>query len=75
MKGLFIYKDSGIFDKTHIRLTTRKMVLSWFRQAGLETILVRHQIKRTREKIFSFLTLGLMKDFFASQIIVIGKKP
>lgn len=72
--GYIPYEKYGLFDQTHIRITTRKLVLQWFRQAGLRPIAVKYQLKRTREKIFACLSLGLLKDFFAGQIILVGEK-
>jgi len=74
LKGYISYTNYGLFDKTHIRITTRKMVFHWFQQVGLKPITVKYQLKRTREKIFSCLSLGLLKDFFAGQIILLGEK-
>lgn len=72
--GYIPYEKYGLFDQTHIRITTRKLVLQWFRLAGLRPIAVKYRMKRTREKIFSCLSLGLLKDFFAGQIILVGEK-
>lgn len=72
--GRMNYEDAGILDSTHLRITTRKMVLDWLEQAGLEPIMCKHVMYLRREKLLSACFLGLAKDFMARQIRVVGRK-
>ncbi len=79
-KQLFIdghirYADAGIFDITHVRITTRKMIEEWFGLVGLQTDAIDYRLWRRKEKYISYLTLGLFKEFLASQVILRGIKP
>ena len=72
--GQIKYEDAGILDFTHLRITTRKMVLEWFKWAGLEPLLCDKVIFRRREKLISACFLGLARDFLARQILIVGRK-
>jgi 2-polyprenyl-3-methyl-5-hydroxy-6-metoxy-1,4-benzoquinol methylase len=74
IRGRIEYVEAGILDKTHIRITTRKMVQDWFKQSGLEVVSVRHIIHGRKNKIISSCTFGLLKEFIAEQIGIVGKK-
>lgn len=73
VSGCINYVDSGILDRTHIRLTTRKMVLSWFELMGLKSQKCNFLLGPKR-KVFSFFTAGILKDFLAKQVVLVGKK-
>lgn len=68
------YKDAGILDRTHLRITTRKMVLDWFDQLGLGLCSCTYIINRRRDKLISALLLGLAREFIASQVGLVGRK-
>ena len=68
------YVDGGILDRTHLRITTRKMVLEWFDQVGLQISDCRHIIWGRRYKLISACLFGLAKEFISSQIICVGRK-
>ncbi len=74
VRGHVRYKDAGILDRTHLRITTRKMVLEWFEQAGLSLSSCTYIIYRRRDKLLSGLLLGLVREFIASQIDLVGRK-
>jgi 2-polyprenyl-3-methyl-5-hydroxy-6-metoxy-1,4-benzoquinol methylase len=73
--GHIRYKDAGILDRTHLRITTRKMVTEWFNQAGIEPTICRYAIHRRRDKLLSACLLGLFVEFIAVQIVLVGRKP
>jgi len=73
VRGHIKYVDAGILDRTHLRITTRKMVLDWFDQVGIKPVSCYYHIHRRRHKLIS-ACLGLAKEFVASQIICVGKK-
>lgn len=73
VKGDVSYEDSGIFDRTHLRLTTRRMVTDWCTAAGLtveETVYAMNRSKRA----LSTLMLGLPNEVFGSQVLMRAKK-
>lgn len=75
LRGQVEYADAGIFDRTHLRLTTRKMVQQWFGEIGLRTDAVDYRLWRRREAYLSAATLGLFREFLAYQVILRGIKP
>lgn len=75
LRGWVPYAQAGIFDRTHVRLTTRKMVCDWFRQTGLLPVSCEYRISRRREKLISACLFGLACEFLASQLILTGRKP
>jgi len=74
LRGRVHYRDAGILDRTHLRMTTRKMVQQWFREAGIESVRYKYINNRRRAKLIAALFLGLAQEFTAVQIGVIGKK-
>lgn len=74
VKGQIRYQEAGILDKTHLRITTRKMVLEWFFKTGLKPIKYHYVVSGWRRRIISSCFLGLAREVIASQIVVIGQK-
>lgn len=72
--GHIRYEDAGILDRTHLRITTRKMIIEWFDQVDLELCSYTYIIHRRRDKLMSAVLLGLAREFIASQIGLIGIK-
>ena len=72
IRGHIQYVDAGILDRTHLRITTRRMVVDWLSQVGLHTVSWTYKITRRRDKIISAVCLQLAAEFIARQIIVIG---
>ncbi len=72
--GHIRYKDAGILDRTHLRITTRKMVLDWFDQLSLRLCSCTYVIQRRRDKLISALLLRLAREFIASQVWLVGRK-
>ena len=72
--GHIRYKDAGILDRTHLRITTRKMVLDWFDQLSLRLCSCTYIIYRRRDKLISALLLRLAQEFIASQVCLVGRK-
>ena len=72
-KGHIEYCDAGILDRTHLRITTRKMVEKWFIDNQIK--LVSYDgILGPKRKLVSFLTFGLLKDFLFKQVVLVGQK-
>ncbi len=68
------YVEEGILDRTHLRITTRKMVLEWFEAAGINLVNVKYYLARRRDKLASACLFGLVKEFIATQIHLVGTK-
>jgi len=74
VRGHVRYKDAGILDRTHLRMTTRKMVLAWFEQAGLKLVQWKYINNGKKAKLISACFLWLAQEFTTVQIGVIAKK-
>jgi len=75
VRGCIRYSDAGILDRTHLRITTRKMVLGWFDEVGLIPVSQEYRFLGRRNKLLSACLLGTAKEFLAHIVICIGKKP
>jgi len=72
--GQVHYVDAGIMDRTHLRITTRKMVLEWFELAGVRLTFLKYGIPGRRNRLVSAALLGMFREFIATQIVVVGRK-
>jgi 2-polyprenyl-3-methyl-5-hydroxy-6-metoxy-1,4-benzoquinol methylase len=75
VKGHVIYRDNGILDRTHLRITTLRTVLDWFDKAGLVLTNYHYSIMGRRNRLISMCLLGLAREFLANQIGLVAKKP
>lgn len=75
LRGHCEYVDAGILDRTHLRITTRKMAEQWFRDVGLTADVVRYRLQRRRDKYVSAATFGLFREFLSPQVLLRGIKP
>jgi methionine biosynthesis protein MetW len=73
IQGRVTYADAGILDRTHVRITTRKLVEEWCRELGLELVSATYEMWR-RERWLSALTCGMLREFLARQIIIVAQK-
>jgi 2-polyprenyl-3-methyl-5-hydroxy-6-metoxy-1,4-benzoquinol methylase len=74
IRGHVQYKEAGILDHTHLRITTRKMVHKWFDLLGLDTIICKTSITRRRDVILSKALFGLIDDFLGPQVFAVARK-
>ncbi len=74
LQGHIRYTDAGIFDRTHLRITTRRMVEEWFGVVGLRTDKVNYRLWRRRNELLDTCTLRLFREFLAYQVILRGVK-
>jgi len=74
VRGVIPYADEGIFDRTHVRITTRRLVQGWFRECGLAITEKRFPIWSRRNRLLARGSLGLLNEFVARQVIVRGVK-
>ena len=70
-------KDSGIFDRTHVRFFARRDMVRLLESAGLEVLEVRPYYSRSRS--IRALSLGLslyvFRAYFARQYLLVGRLP
>ena len=66
-------RNAGIFDRTHLQLTTRRRVQWWVREAGATVTRVSYPITSRKVRFLSRLTLGLLNEFLSKQVIVVGQ--
>lgn len=74
VRGHVVYKDAGILDKTHIRITTRRTVLEWFEKVGLVLTNYHYSIPGRRNRLISACLFGLVREFMATQIGFVARK-
>lgn len=75
-KGEFRYKpEGGILDDTHIRFFTSKSIVRMYNEQGFE--IVMHEgikpCKSWKEKLFIFLSFGILKDARFKQFATVAK--
>jgi methionine biosynthesis protein MetW len=75
VRGRIRYTEWGILDRTHLRITTRRMVLDWFQGTGILPRSVTYRMHRRREQWMSHAMLGLAREFLARQVILVGTAP
>ncbi len=75
VRGHVHYKDAGILDRTHIRITTRKTALDWFEKVGLVLMNYHYSIPGRRNRLISVCLFGLVREFMANQIGLVARKP
>lgn len=70
-------KDSGIFDRTHLRFFAKKDMVALLRGAGLEIVTVRPYFTRYRLLRAAALVASLyvFRDYYARQFLLVGRKP
>ncbi|MGC1274996.1 MAG: methionine biosynthesis protein MetW [Planctomycetaceae bacterium] len=74
LKGHVRYTDSGIFDRTHVRMTTCRMVEEWLGLVGLVRTGLNYRIAMRRERMLNAVSLGVLREFLARQVIVVATK-
>jgi SAM-dependent methyltransferase len=75
VRGHVRYADAGTLDRTHLRLTTRRMVEEWLGEIGLRRTSVEYLMPRRRDRLISRCSLHLLREFLARQVVVAGRKP
>jgi 2-polyprenyl-3-methyl-5-hydroxy-6-metoxy-1,4-benzoquinol methylase len=75
LQGRIQYTDQGVLDRTHLRLTTRKMILDWFAELGLTPVSNRYNRGGRLGRVgFRFLP-AFVKEFLATQVVLVARKP
>lgn len=73
--GKWEYVSSGVLDRTHLRFFTRASCRSMVEQAGFKICHEQMIIYGPKKGFFNKATLGLFREFLASQMFCIGEKP
>ncbi len=74
VRGRICYQDAGILDRTHIRLTTSRLVKRWFAEVGIVHGSTHYVYGRRLFKYLSRASLGVAREFLAPQVMVVGTK-
>lgn len=72
--GTWRYRDGGIFDRTHLRITTRQIVTDWLRCSGLVIECCCPVCHGRRWHWPARLTFGLFDQFLSQQLILVARK-
>jgi 2-polyprenyl-3-methyl-5-hydroxy-6-metoxy-1,4-benzoquinol methylase len=72
--GDFGADEAGIFDKTHLHVTTKRRVIAWLDETNLVGITVDLVAYRRRDKFLLALLPRLLGEFIARQVIVSAQK-
>lgn len=75
VRGRVVYAESGIMDKTHLRITTRGLVEDWLRIAGYQKPSFLYSTAGRRDGWLVKCTFGLLREFCARQVIAVATKP
>lgn len=75
VRGHVVYRDAGILDRTHLRITTRRSALDWFKKVGLILTSYYYSIPGRRNRLISACLFGLAREFIAHQIVLVARKP
>ena len=75
IRGRIQYTDQGVLDRTHLRLTTRKMVLDWFAELGLMPLSNRYNRGGRLGRIGFKCLPAIVKEFLATQVVLVARKP
>lgn len=73
MRGRLPEWDAGLFDRTHVRWTTKKLVSDWCEGAGLAVRTVTGNMTR-RMRLLHWLGLGVFGDLPYRQILIVAEK-
>ncbi len=73
LSGRWIYRDQGLFDKTHLRFFSRQSALDLISCNGLSIEAVARKIVG-KSKIINMITLGLLADFCVRQFYFLAHK-
>lgn len=74
IKGIVPDDDGGIFDRTHLRLTTRKLVEKWFKDNNITITDHHYNLPGRIQRTASFLCFGLLNEIISRQVVISGKK-
>ena len=73
-QGLITYKDAGILDRSHVRITTSRMARLWLDDIGFKVCNKEYIIHQRRYLWLSKLFFGIFDEFLATQVVLVGKR-
>lgn len=73
-RGQWEYVSSGILDRTHLRFFTRRSCRRMLEEAGLRVYHEEMIVYGPRKKLVNRATLGLFREFLATQVFCCGRK-
>ena len=74
-KGRWELTSEGVLDSTHLRFFTRSSALAMLRNAGFELIRIEAKLGPVRRGVIAdTLTLGLLRDLFSIQFLLVGTR-
>lgn len=71
--GEFKYSEAGIFDETHLRITTCKSTCRWVTGLGMEVERIEWIHHGRLMRLVSAISFGTLREFTAKQVIVVAK--
>lgn len=69
-QGAWEYQEAGIMDRTHLRFFTRRSLAAMVQNGGLQVERWQMFISGRKFKLLNRLSLGLLQEFFGSQVQV-----
>lgn len=75
VRGHVRYGNAGVFDRTHVRLTTRRLVQEWLSEVGLEATSCSYRGNGRRGVMLTLPLFGKLRELTAMQIIITARKP
>jgi O-antigen biosynthesis protein len=73
-RGQWEYVSSGILDRTHLRFFTRRSCRRMLEEAGLRVYHEEMIVYGPKKKLANHATLGLFREFLATQVFCCGRK-
>lgn len=75
LRGEWRYEADGILDRTHLRFFTRSSCHRMLAEAGFEVYHEQMIVYGPKKLLLDRLTVGLFRDFLATQVFCCGRKP
>lgn len=71
----WVYTDSGILDRTHMRFFTRKSIIKMFEDCGLEVqnCMPLNAINSLKWRLMNLITFGYTRDFLPMQYGIVAQ--
>ncbi|MBL4741239.1 MAG: methyltransferase domain-containing protein [Sneathiella sp.] len=74
IKGIVPDVEAGIFDRTHLRITTRKLIEKWFADNNINPKNCHYNLPGRLQRAGSFLSFGLLNEIISKQVVLSGTK-
>jgi 2-polyprenyl-3-methyl-5-hydroxy-6-metoxy-1,4-benzoquinol methylase len=70
LRGRYDLADAGILDRTHLRWFVKDTAVALMNRDGLKVEAVVDRVPRTKYRVLSALSLGVLKRFFVMQFLI-----